>query len=141
MFFLFKHKTAYEVRISDWSSYLCSSNLRRKISDIGHDLGIQSSSTGQIDPDDAMLLSTFLTRTMTIAARAYGWDVSEMGPMRVTEPYLERDIAKMQSAPPKPDSRIESTIRSEEHTSELQSLMRISYAVFCLQKQNKKKHT
>src|SRR3546814_8373721 len=30
--------------------------------------------------------------------------------------------------------------RSEEHTSELQSLMRISYAVLCL-KQNKKKHT
>src|SRR3546814_4990190 len=32
------------------------------------------------------------------------------------------------------------TIRSEEHTSELQSLMRISYAVFCL-KQKKKKIT
>src|SRR3546814_9908925 len=31
-------------------------------------------------------------------------------------------------------------IRSEEHTSELQSLMRISYAVFCLKKKNKK-HT
>src|SRR3546814_6029549 len=29
--------------------------------------------------------------------------------------------------------------RSEEHTSELQSLMRISYAVFCLQKKNKNK--
>src|SRR3546814_2880174 len=29
------------------------------------------------------------------------------------------------------------TIRSEEHTSELQSLMRISYAVFCLKKTNK----
>src|SRR3546814_5132078 len=29
--------------------------------------------------------------------------------------------------------------RSEEHTSELQSLMRISYAVFCLQKKNKTK--
>src|SRR3546814_4741198 len=28
------------------------------------------------------------------------------------------------------------TIRSEEHTSELQSLMRISYAVFCLKKKN-----
>src|SRR3546814_4275798 len=28
--------------------------------------------------------------------------------------------------------------RSEEHTSELQSLMRISYAVFCLKKKNKK---
>src|SRR3546814_6217357 len=30
--------------------------------------------------------------------------------------------------------------RSEEHTSELQSLMRISYAVFCLNKTNKKQH-
>src|SRR3546814_10631319 len=32
-------------------------------------------------------------------------------------------------------------LRSEEHTSELQSLMRISYAVFCLKKTNKHKHT
>src|SRR3546814_7424651 len=31
--------------------------------------------------------------------------------------------------------------RSEEHTSELQSLMRISYAVFCLKKKTNKKHT
>src|SRR3546814_1647644 len=30
--------------------------------------------------------------------------------------------------------------RSEEHTSELQSLMRISYAVFCLKKKKKRKH-
>src|SRR3546814_3335548 len=30
--------------------------------------------------------------------------------------------------------------RSEEHTSELQSLMRISYAVFCLQKKKSKQH-
>src|SRR3546814_10433422 len=32
-------------------------------------------------------------------------------------------------------------LRSEEHTSELQSLMRISYAVFCLKKKNKKSQT
>src|SRR3546814_4432606 len=31
-------------------------------------------------------------------------------------------------------------LRSEEHTSELQSLMRISYAVFCLKKKNSKKN-
>src|SRR3546814_9527103 len=31
-------------------------------------------------------------------------------------------------------TRFENALRSEEHTSELQSLMRISYAVFCLQK-------
>src|SRR3546814_1256503 len=35
-------------------------------------------------------------------------------------------------------SRATDAIRSEEHTSELQSLMRISYAVFCLKKKKKK---
>src|SRR3546814_7343561 len=48
------------------------------------------------------------------------------------------------------DSRVTARLRSEEHTSELQSLMRISYAVFCLKKKtlnqktilhNKDKHT
>src|SRR3546814_5027365 len=37
-----------------------------------------------------------------------------------------------------PDSKLFREERSEEHTSELQSLMRISYAVFCLKKTNKK---
>src|SRR3546814_8162555 len=36
---------------------------------------------------------------------------------------------------------IERNARSEEHTSELQSLMRISYAVFCLKKKKKKINT
>src|SRR3546814_8872412 len=36
-----------------------------------------------------------------------------------------------------PDSDDPGMYRSEEHTSELQSLMRISYAVFCLKKKNK----
>src|SRR3546814_9902455 len=36
------------------------------------------------------------------------------------------------------DARDEPRARSEEHTSELQSLMRISYAVFCLKKKNNK---
>src|SRR3546814_7163944 len=35
--------------------------------------------------------------------------------------------------------RLSSRERSEEHTSELQSLMRISYAVFCLKKKNEKR--
>src|SRR3546814_1643917 len=37
-------------------------------------------------------------------------------------------------------TRIETEVRSEEHTSELQSLMRISYAVFCLKKKKKTKN-
>src|SRR3546814_10321036 len=36
------------------------------------------------------------------------------------------------------DPDLVASIRSEEHTSELQSLMRISYAVFCLKKKNRR---
>src|SRR3546814_1771833 len=39
-----------------------------------------------------------------------------------------------------PSRDLLSEARSEEHTSELQSLMRISYAVFCLKKKNTKKN-
>src|SRR3546814_7551194 len=42
--------------------------------------------------------------------------------------------AKLWIAPHEDGQRIEGADRSEEHTSELQSLMRISYAVFCLKK-------
>src|SRR3546814_6739259 len=38
------------------------------------------------------------------------------------------------------EAEIDRKQRSEEHTSELQSLMRISYAVFCLKKKNNKKN-
>src|SRR3546814_7072500 len=41
--------------------------------------------------------------------------------------------------PPRDRQRAGAEYRSEEHTSELQSLMRISYAVFCLKKKNKYK--
>src|SRR3546814_9123329 len=37
--------------------------------------------------------------------------------------------------------RLRDDVRSEEHTSELQSLMRISYAVFCLKKKKEIEHT
>src|SRR3546814_10736791 len=47
----------------------------------------------------------------------------------ITMTTLQRQLARITSA--------EST-RSEEHTSELQSLMRISYAVFCLKKKKRK---
>src|SRR3546814_1227481 len=52
---------------------------------------------------------------------------------RVT-PQLLKLLSKQQNPA---ISRTPDTIRSEEHTSELQSLMRISYAVFCLKKKNK----
>src|SRR3546814_3516054 len=49
--------------------------------------------------------------------------------------FTRRSVFQRTRRAARPDHR---TARSEEHTSELQSLMRISYAVFCLKK---KKHT
>src|SRR3546814_2843360 len=55
-----------------------------------------------------------------------------------------RAAGKRAGEEPRADRRVRVT-RSEEHTSELQSLMRISYAVFCLKKKKRntknKKHT
>src|SRR3546814_7806749 len=50
--------------------------------------------------------------------------------------------ARLSTAESRPDHhRLTGMARSEEHTSELQSLMRISYAVFCLKKKKQKKIT
>src|SRR3546814_7127713 len=49
---------------------------------------------------------------------------------RTTDPFFTDNPTRRLS-----DADV-AAIRSEEHTSELQSLMRISYAVFCLKKQN-----
>src|SRR3546814_6740130 len=54
---------------------------------------------------------------------------------------LENSPTDFSSIHPRLSSRTHrSTDRSEEHTSELQSLMRISYAVFCLQQKNTNKN-
>src|SRR3546814_9367090 len=54
-----------------------------------------------------------------------------------TDDSVERARAAIDGAVLRPGHAIR--LRSEEHTSELQSLMRISYAVFCLKKQMKAK--
>src|SRR3546814_10151665 len=53
--------------------------------------------------------------------------------VRIAEPIIMARVSGAIAANPAP-SRGEYHLRSEEHTSELQSLMRISYAVFCLKK-------
>src|SRR3546814_3385226 len=52
-----------------------------------------------------------------------------------------RDQTAEPNRRPFPKYRAIDVYRSEEHTSELQSLMRISYAVFCLKKKKKKHNT
>src|SRR3546814_4787289 len=55
--FFFKQKTAYEMRISDWSSYLCSSDLfAKKINDMtGGKLKIEVLPAGAVVPAFALL--------------------------------------------------------------------------------------
>src|SRR3546814_10476351 len=53
---------------------------------------------------------------------------------RLLRQILEKPIARHRCLPQWPLSKGITTPRSEEHTSELQSLMRNSYAVFCLKK-------
>src|SRR3546814_2887012 len=53
----------------------------------------------------------------------------------------ERSTSALHSRDASVQRRSASGMRSEEHTSELQSLMRISYAVFCLKKKNTRKKT
>src|SRR3546814_10224130 len=103
--FFFKQKTAYEMRISDWSSDVCSSDLRQPIS------------TAEIVSHGPSLSLTTTFRATRLCGNAPA-------------------ISPMESCI-SPGVLVASSIRSEEHTSELQSLMRISYAVFCLKK---KKH-
>src|SRR3546814_2643215 len=61
-------------------------------------------------------------------------DQTEEGGHRLTVRLDAADRARFDRS--WPDARVIPMPRSEEHTSELQSLMRISYAVFCLKKKN-----
>src|SRR3546814_8979387 len=54
---------------------------------------------------------------------------------------IHRPEADFNDARPHHEEGLGTRSRSEEHTSELQSLMRISYAVFCLKKKKKENHT
>src|SRR3546814_19455726 len=72
----------------------------------------------------------------TTLFRSYGNDVSEM-----TSNALRSNCFQIRRALKPCRLGVKNFRRSEEHTSELQSLMRISYAVFCLKKKTTKTHT
>src|SRR3546814_5337886 len=77
--------------------------------------------------DQAVVAVQIGWRDSDIALRSCGWQ--ELVPERI-------DIGQapaVESLIDPPGQHVD-TVRSEEHTSELQSLMRISYAVFCLKK-------
>src|SRR3546814_5297769 len=112
------------MRISDWSSDVCSSDLARGDGKDGHLVlfrrpfvhalleRLHAQDRGQLEAADAGALENFLKESSEGA---------------VIKGMLTAGSTAGKS-------------RSEEHTSELQSLMRISYAVFCLKKKKKTKN-
>src|SRR3546814_8412887 len=116
--FFFKQKTAYEMRISDWSSDVCSS-----------DLSIDKRS------NPVHLITDKLRERRCASFSPVFQQLSGSPDAGQWILYLMRQNSRR----PHGGARTigGSAVRSEEHTSELQSLMRISYAVFCLQKKNK----
>src|SRR3546814_8866569 len=93
------------MRISDWSSDVCSS-----------DLWFNGAVGGGLAGVAVQLYRNAIEQAKPDAERESG--------------FQDRDAPRMEGRLKSMDKRY----RSEEHTSELQSLMRISYAVFCLKK-------
>src|SRR3546814_4206271 len=109
------------MRISDWSSDVCASDLFQRAN------GVQSCRWPKTESN--------------ASGRAPG---GRFHPDDIRQPILNgfplRRVSRLQHARTNEAKR---HLRSEEHTSELQSLMRISYAVFCLKKKketNKKQN-
>src|SRR3546814_4235604 len=117
LFFFFKQKTAYEMRISDWSSDVCSSDLRRKPSAFFLELHRTHGKLLCLFGGEAGTPRGNGSGNLFQAVLAHGLGEDGIGFLKRINPVDQVNVE-----------------RSEEHTSELQSLMRISYAVFCLQK-------
>src|SRR3546814_3886456 len=119
------------MRISDWSSDVCSADLngRRFVSGL----------PGSAAVDLNTIPADFIDRVEILtggASAVYGSDAVAGVVHIITKKDfngLTLDVQKGQTFDYKDDKKDK---RSEEHTSELQSLMRSSYAVFCLNKKN-----
>src|SRR3546814_2816117 len=106
------------MRISDWSSDVCSSDLSQLPSRRRNLPSLRPRLFGSL-----LYVAGGSSRRQNCRDGGAGGQASGVDPIARIEP-VRSDAAQ-------------SRFRSEEHTSELQSLMRISYAVFCLKK---KKH-
>src|SRR3546814_5176435 len=127
-FFFFKQKTAYEMRISDWSSDVCSSDLGRPRAREPEQLfriPNPESPTPALKNEDTDMAHFELVEKMAPNANIKVIGVGGGGGNAVAH-MVNSSVDGVEFITANTDSR------SEEHTSELQSLMRISYAVFCL---------
>src|SRR3546814_10236939 len=115
------------MRISDWSSDVCSSDLTGSCD--GCSRGWRHQGSGRVS---SCALRVFLLGVLT---RIAGGDQAQPAlafDIGLISIRLRCNIRHVVGSPATSICII--SPRSEEHTSELQSLMRISYAVFCLKK-------
>src|SRR3546814_1365737 len=129
-FCFFKQKTAYELRISDWSSDVCSSDLRPLPCAFGP--GFDHRTSASIAPCRMKAAAALSTRSARLA-RLTSAAIIARSTAAVDQRSSHSRTGRARGARLRAKARV-LWVRSEEHTSELQSLMRISYAVFCLQK-------
>src|SRR3546814_6564185 len=106
------------MRISDWSSDVCSSDLQIAAKRPRWRSGLW------------VVLCLLINQDCLLPS---AWRL--VGAVNATRPAARSFLSLKQFV----TSPFNAALRSEEHTSELQSLMRISYAVFCLKKKNKHK--
>src|SRR3546814_1801633 len=122
------------MRISDWSSDVCSSDLISAFwilsvnSWMQTPTGFEMGANGQFLPGESWPAIIFnpsfpyrLVHTVIAAYLTTAFVVGGVGAWHLLKDRANPGARKMFSM----------AMRSEEHTSELQSLMRISYAVFC----------
>src|SRR3546814_2437887 len=134
VFFFFKQKTAYEMRISDWSSDVCSSDLDklehryRELAFLNSGVRIVLAAERSEERKEVELhyeggIAAFVKWLDSTKAPLFPDPIAITG---------QSDDIGIEVALEWNDSYYENVLRTEEQTSELQSLMRSSYAGFCL---------
>src|SRR3546814_2692579 len=121
------------MRISDWSSDVCSADLGKTTT-----LNV---TVGTRPPEEELNGSNFdpeAEQTMPDEP-SEGADQAIQEQLGMAVQPLTADIARDIGVDQGTKGLVIAAVRSEEHTSELQSLMRISYALLCLKKKTKKK--
>src|SRR3546814_9842318 len=122
VFFFFKQKTAYEMRISDWSSDVCSSDLRQRPA-------LQQVDDGQRDQLLGKVIRPVIVRAVA------GRDLQSIGVVPGADEMVGRRLARRIGGVGRVGRRLgeggvgRAERRSEGPQSELQYLMSLSYAV------------
>src|SRR3546814_1656953 len=121
--------TAYEMRISDWSSDLCSSDL-----DSIYERPFYRSAGVRGLAEGPGLACRFHCGPSPSSGSPSGVTIISPGPIVGSSTDVVDGVGAVFGVDTGTFACSAASRRSEEHTSELQSLMRISYAVFCLKK-------